>query len=284
MSVIKTLYFFIKRTYKGTAMDEAHNMQRGDVLARFIDSQEIHANPFGENRVAERAYRRAERIAAGLHLITAHVPQEEPLRQKVRDEAVVLLSRTIALRSELRSLESSNIDAFHASIRYLISLARLLTAGGFVSFQNAEAIVGALDDLSGFVDASQRSNLAESISLTRDDLLGPTGPLVPIVKRPFVKDTGNPVVIQKDSESVKDKNVSVTISRTSNSAASWQNRSRDILDVLRSGHDFSIRDICVRLPDYSEKMIQRELAALVADGRVKKDGLKRWSRYSVATR
>jgi DNA-binding HxlR family transcriptional regulator len=35
------------------------------------------------------------------------------------------------------------------------------------------------------------------------------------------------------------------------------------------------------LPEFSEKMIQRELAALVQEGVVMKQGEKRWSRYSL---
>jgi DNA-binding HxlR family transcriptional regulator len=50
--------------------------------------------------------------------------------------------------------------------------------------------------------------------------------------------------------------------------------------VLRSQGELGIKDVVSNLPEYSEKMIQRELAELVAAGRVKKTGLKRWSRYT----
>ena len=282
MSYKKALYFFTKRTYKGKAMDDIHNAQRGDVLAKFIDSQSIHTDPFGENRVGERAYRRAERIVAGLHLITSHVAVDEPLRIRIRSEGLELLTHALQLRDELRSIESTRVGAFHASIRYLITLVRLLTAGGFVSFQNAEAVVSALDELGGFIGTSQRTALAESIAFTRDDFVGPSGPLTPVQRRPLLKETKDTFII-KDGLNVSDSNMSFTKENVHTPVASWRDRSRSILDVLRSGSEFSIKEVCARIPDYSEKMIQRELAALVEAGKVKKEGEKRWSRYSIVS-
>ena len=69
---------------------------------------------------------------------------------------------------------------------------------------------------------------------------------------------------------------------TENKSPSLQmtSRSQAILEVLRVHGELGIRDVASNLPEYSEKMIQRELAELVSHGRVKKTGLKRWSRYT----
>ena len=58
-------------------------------------------------------------------------------------------------------------------------------------------------------------------------------------------------------------------------------REESIIGVLRSGGELGIRDIAANLPEYSEKMIQRHLVDLIEAGKVKKVGLKRWSRYSL---
>ena len=58
-------------------------------------------------------------------------------------------------------------------------------------------------------------------------------------------------------------------------------RTQAILEVLRTGGELGIRDVASQLPEFSEKMIQRELAALVEKGTVKKLGEKRWSRYAI---
>lgn len=55
-----------------------------------------------------------------------------------------------------------------------------------------------------------------------------------------------------------------------------------IIEVLRTSADLGIKEIAVNLPEYSEKMIQRELADLVAAGTVRRVGIRRWSKYVLA--
>ena len=57
-------------------------------------------------------------------------------------------------------------------------------------------------------------------------------------------------------------------------------REREVTEILRTGGALGIKDIASNLPEYSEKMIQRELSVLVIGGRIKKTGLKRWSKYT----
>jgi hypothetical protein len=53
------------------------------------------------------------------------------------------------------------------------------------------------------------------------------------------------------------------------------------MEILRVGGALGIKDIAANLPEYREKMIQRELLDLAAKGRIRKIGLKRWSKYSL---
>jgi DeoR/GlpR family transcriptional regulator of sugar metabolism len=58
-------------------------------------------------------------------------------------------------------------------------------------------------------------------------------------------------------------------------------RASRIMDILKDGGVLGIKDIAANLPEYSEKMIQRDLAFLVKQNQVRKSGAKRWSRYSL---
>ncbi|HUO50483.1 MAG TPA: hypothetical protein VMU25_02895 [Candidatus Paceibacterota bacterium] len=254
-------------------MDNIKDIQRGDDFSRFIEGQSVRTDPFGSNRAAERLYRRVERVTAALYLLTKHIAASEPVRAEVRTEAVSLFTKVLNLKDEMRALESGALAEFQSSIRHLISLVRILTAGGYVSFQNADVVIGALDELGSFVSSAQRSALAEGVVLTREDIVGDTSPLG---ERYPVKDI-------KDRKEVRDKNLSDTQKTPPQSrTASVDVRAQGIIAVLRGGGDLGIKDIAARLPDYSEKMIQRELAHLIQSGHVKKDGFKRWSRYSLA--
>ena len=128
-------------------------------------------------------------------------------------------------------------------------------------------MIEGLDELGNFLNVSQNSALSEAYSLSQEGLLD--------IREGSVKDT----VTIKDRTTVKD--ISTVSDKVSDNRGP-NVREESILAVLRSGGELGIRDIASSLPEYSEKMIQRHLVALIGLGRVKKAGLKRWSRYSIA--
>ena len=264
-------------------MDEIRDIKKTDQLSRFLDGHLVRTNPFGRNATGEKAYRRAERLVAALHLLTAHISWDEPVRQMIRKTGLQLLANVLLQRDEMRIPGSSKSRNTQSSLREIISLMRMLTISGFVSVQNAEVVIEALDELGNFFTVSQKTPLSETVSLVREDLFG-TGHL-PQARNPASRgapqaQTGVVRLTDKENkqsfkDSVKDK----IADRRSLTGISP--RAQFVLDTLRSHGELGIRDISSQLSEYSEKMIQRELAALVRDGKVKKAGLKRWSKYSL---
>jgi len=58
-------------------------------------------------------------------------------------------------------------------------------------------------------------------------------------------------------------------------------RRKRIKDIIASKRQSTIKDIAEQVPEYSEKTLQREIALMVAEGLVLKQGERRWSRYSL---
>ena len=266
----------------------AMDIQRTDNLSKFLDNHRIRTNPFGENRAGERVYRRAERISAGLYLLTSHLQESEPLRAFVRSEALKLLNGILTLKDEMRAVGSLRVNDVQASIRILISSMRLLAVAGHISPQNTEVITEALDELGNLITLSRKSELSESLKLTREELLATSGGWRERLQVP----KGHSVSIGRP---LSEKNVTDVLNKsTMNTRISEMpdrysgvshspDRGEAILAVMRSGGAFGIRDIASSLPEYSEKMVQRELANLVHMGIVERSGNKRWSRYTLAT-
>jgi hypothetical protein len=178
----------------------------------------------------------------------------------------------------MRSSHSAHVSEFLSSVRYLISLVRVLGVSGYVSHANASVVIEALDELGGFITASQRSILSENVSLTREDLTDVRATSFRVPERQSIKDASDTEGV-KDIQKLKDaSNASVT---QSDALGTLSARVQSILEILKVGGSLGIRDISANLPEYSEKMIQRELLDLVSRGAVKKTGLKRWSRYSL---
>jgi len=247
-------------------MDYNKNIQKSDHLTRFLDGiRVVRTNPFGENKAGDRAYRRAERLVAAIHLLTNHIPSDEPLRGSVRTASLTLLSDVMDIRDEMRALESYKIHSFQAGIRHLISMLRILAVAGFVSIQNATAVTEALDELGNFLTVSQRSPMSENIRFSREDLLD-------------VRMTD--MSVEKDIKDKTSKDADVLYNKT---PSAMTDRGSTIMDILRAGGELGIRDVAAHIPEYSDKMIQRELLDLVHGGLVQKSGLKRWSKYSIVS-
>ncbi len=260
-------------------MDELRNTpQKTDQFSHIFDQRTVRTNPFGENRSAERAYQRAERLSVALHLLTNHIPSSEPVRIAVRENALLLVENTLSIRDELRAPESSKLASLRSLIRHLISLNRVLMASGFISGQNAIVIIEALDELGNLLISYQRSAFSENISLSREDLIDIGSAIGRVGQGKYVKDIKDKILL-KDTIAQKDStDVAFTNGRSETNL-----RREQVIGTLRTGGELGIRQIASYLPEYGEKTIQRELVRLIAEGKVKKLGLKRWSRYSLVS-
>ena len=244
-------------------------------FSRFLDIP-LSTNPFGRNRLGDRMYRRTERLAAAVYLISNHLPEDESLRTEIRKIATRLLEKALECRDFMRTSTSTVTVEYQVLIRRLISLVRLLVFAGFVSPQNGEVVAGAADELGSFIKSANRSALAENISISRDDLLNVPEGYKGQKDRTDVKDIRR----LKDSSDMSDRG---SLGLAEGGVATVPARSEEIIGILRGGGEMNIRDIAANLPEYGEKTIQRDLANLVQRGLVRRVGLKRWSRYSLGS-
>jgi hypothetical protein len=247
-------------------MDPQRDMQPLQSLAGFFEKQSSVAS-LTLNQSVERLYRRAERIVAALFLATNHIQPEEALRVSIRSAGLQVLQDALALRHEIRAAQSQHASAFRASARYLVSLLRMLSISGFLSIQNTNILIEALDELGNYLRAAQQSTLSENVSFSKQDFLDATVTSIRDIKdihKIKDKSTVRDGIVMPDKTGKKTLDV----------------RQQNILEVLQSGGELGIAEIASNLPEYSSKTIQRDLVDLIAGGRVKRTGLKRWSKYS----
>ena len=245
-------------------------------ISQFVNKQTLKLSPFGDNKMAERAYFRAERLVSATYLITKHIDSQEPIRLSLRQSTITILDSILAMRNELRTVGADSVSKVESEIRRTISMIRILAVSAFISFENAEILSEAFDELGSFIDSARRSSLSESIHLSRDELSD------------VRYNSNNQIVAIKDilKDSIKDtvsntENTSVTASSPVNKTRMRGSRSEAIVTILRDHDHSGIKDIALHVPEYSEKMIQRELFDLVSQGIIIKSGSKRWSTYSI---
>src|SRR4051812_24852092 len=102
-------------------MDGPKDLQKTDGAIKFLDYQTLKSSPFGDNRVGERVYRRAERLASAIVLLTNHVADREPLKFEARQDVLKILSNVLAIRDEMRSPNSPEVNSLKMSVRKVIS-------------------------------------------------------------------------------------------------------------------------------------------------------------------
>ncbi len=256
-------------------MDSLKDTRGVQEVSKLLDNQQLKTNPFGQNVSGEQAYRRAERIATALHLLTNHIPDEEPARSHARALARELLSIILSLRDGFRASGGVKIRSAHACIRELISLIRILAISGFISFQNADIMNEALDELGHFLAAAQRTMLAENVSLSTDDFA------VRTEKRSYTyhhKKTQGDVSIKDIKDTSETQK---TDDKRQIQDPQFSSRAEVIHGVLKAGHALGIKDISAYFPEVSEKTVLRVLNDMILSGTIKSAGEKRWRKYSI---
>lgn len=156
------------------------------------------------------------------------------------------------------------LEQFAQALIGLDSTLRVAAATGAIPGTALSVMVGEIDvvlrGLSAYI-ANDSSLITTSL-----DTVVPARPL---------RRTAAPVA---GSTSVASGGMSRTVSST---VASSTDRRERIKTILEAKGEASIKDISEIISDVSEKTIQRELNAMIDENIVKREGERRWSRYSM---
>lgn len=240
----------------------------------FVLEKSIFNNIFEKDIKRVFIYKKSERLAKALHLVTPAFAESVSLRNRIDAIAIGLVDAAVLPPSSARTALSREL----LSLSSVLSIAR---TGGLLSAMNADLIAREaqillqevatyeeprlfLDDaptLSGIAKHApkQEASFAEprAVSTARKPLTPRAAPTVPGNKSQVsIKDVHEP------KDHIKD-------------------RREAVLSVIRAKKQVGIKDISTLIRGVSEKTIQRELAALVSDGIVEKHGERRWSVYTL---
>ncbi len=216
--------------------------------------------------VTEPTAQKGQKISAAVYLVTAHIPENDPIRHAIRMHAVTL-SQAALLPLQTEGKQSA-IKAVTEALISMQSLLGTLLLGGLISEKNYAVLKSEI----GFFIRSLELDTApvrEGAELTHEFFSVPEKAPAPAIKDTFVLPKGQLVK-------------SFSINRTSNSIAVndyKKDRSQEIISFINSKKVTSIKDISSIFPQVSEKTIQRELNRLLTAGKIKKRGNKRWSMY-----
>ncbi len=229
----------------------------------------IFSNVFEKDIRRVYIYKKSERIAKAIHMVSPAFKDSKALRDRLQRISVEIIDASILPPSEAK-------DLLARELLTLGSVLRMARAAGILSTMNADIIM------------REANNLLQEISSYEDPkvALDEVPSLAALAKSvPARTDIGH-AAARPASQSVAHSagnSYKGHIDKGQNGDKKDKNGRRDaILSILKSKGPSYIKDLSILIREVSEKTIQRELQALVLEGKVTRTGERRWTTYAVA--
>lgn len=265
---------------------------------------------FSGSRKLYFLYAKTEKLASAVYLVTELLPEENPLKQKVRRGAIDLIEAVIDFILSLRSRR--DIDGARqlalARTQEVLSLCRVALSAPGASRMNFTLLEREYEDLLNESASVTGSETAESL-LSEETLVVANPPDLGVDRQNFfmsgsrlqdgsavsIKDSGltrkisfstslghdkhNVLNVIKDRQKMSVMSVMSAMSAKKNEK---RDRADSVLKIIKERGPVSIKEIAREIGGCSEKTIQRLLSDLVQKGVIQKRGERRWSQYSLA--
>lgn len=236
----------------------------------------------------DRIRKKTERLASAIYLLTDFFSDKEPLKWLLRKRTLRIIPKTISLKlSYLPKEKKENIlNDIEVSTMKSVSLLETAYMGGLISEMNFSILQKEFNNL-----INMGKSYGKSISNLNQNLK----------KDFFQEDLYKTDYKGHHNYNMSDRGVSYNNSQKYKSSGQLSNladnkplekkdkeesdkknkRQLKIIEIIKDKKEVSIKDIADMIKDCSEKTIQRELMSLVQSGVLKKEGEKRWSKYSL---
>lgn len=226
-------------------------------------------------------FKKSEKISAALYLVSGLLKDEEPMKWELRDRSMDLLNSSFTASSSLPGDKSVVIQSLFTAALETISLLNVARISNLVSEMNHKLLIREIDHILSLLRDRLAAN-AESAGYILSDAFFKT----PDLFTSGFKSTGQSGISSDkrtiSGENLLDKGVSKGQMLQNAQVHEKKSQRQDIIiNTLKSQSNLTIKDFSKIIKGCSEKTIQRELLTLVEQGIVKKEGERRWSRYSL---
>ncbi len=233
-------------------------------------------------------YNKSNKLAAAVFLVSDLIDRSDDLKIKIKRLSLDIVSLSVNLKDTSYFDAQKIFGEIEKKTLELMSLLDIASVAQLVSKMNAEILKeefnSFLKELNNFF-VSLNSNTSLSIKNIFDDQ-NFSNPNKDYLNREGVQD----VPVQENNNKLIEHSVnnnsapSVYIKNTNTNNKSHKRkdvRKETIFDFIKGHGEVSIKDIVPNIVGCSEKTIQRELMVLIKEGKIKKEGERRWSKYSI---
>ncbi len=234
---------------------------------------------------------KAEKLAMATYMVTSFIPDEDPIKNKIKEATIDFLSDAHAFSNVMFQNETEHRRKAIFTLQEITVFLSLASSNNLVSGMNYSILSREYDNLRNLLESVDNVKILkeDNASLSEDFFIKEREAL--FVREPWVSDNNKGQNLIKDKSPtllsfMKKAETRGEINRINTPKKTEQKPKNDrrdnILKILRKKGEITIKDISTTISGCSEKTLQRELLALVQNGVLKKEGEKRWSRYSLA--
>lgn len=231
----------------------------------------------GDNEYKKFLLKKTEKLVGVLYMISKFFPHQDIIAENLKKESIGLLSfvnHTIISSQGWSDDSFEQVKQFVASLVSLLGVARL---AGFISEMNYNII---LPELQGLVENVEQQ-IKESLVSISHDFFTSKESITPESQNNSLKEFV-PTQVQKSLYKRQDVLNKGHVKDTITGGEKRQDRRGLIVDFFKSTkRPLSIKDVAFSIKNCSEKTIQRELVSMVSEGLLRKEGERRWSKYSL---
>jgi|GEM_PF-4679315 len=220
-------------------------------------------------------YNKSYRLAAAVFMISNVMNQSGELETKIKKLSLELVSMAVGLKDINFYDAKKLISDIEKNSLELMSMLDIASISGLVSKMNSNILK---EEFQAFI--SELSKFSEKFENNKNtsvkSIFGQSA--IPNVNSHLEKQ-----VVQTQPK----LNGGYTNENNKNKLLNGNGHKRKdlrkntILDYIKGHNDISIKDIVPNITGCSEKTIQRELISLIKEGKIKKIGERRWSKYSI---
>lgn len=257
---------------------------------------------FEGNHLYIYLYKKAEKLASALYVVTNLIDSKEVLRSLLREKSINIFSEVMqlqkmsltnhnALKKDVDTkVEHVSSDTLLSGITEIVSLLEIARVSRHISEMNFSVLEREYIDL-GILIKTKREDIApDNVQLPKEFFDVPNLYETRVLKQSSIKDTKHTQKIYKTKKEkqipIKDTLDSVTkpkdIIHPKTADIRHNNRRNTILELLQDKPSVTVKDVINEIQGCSSKTLQRELLSLVNEGILKKEGERRWSTYSLA--
>ncbi len=294
-----------RQIYKRHMEEQENDKNKDNIFKKAIEKKDKHiVESFDSDDHFVYLYKKTERLIMATYMVTDVMSDSEPIKSQIRKISIGLLSALFLLKDET-SLDKAVMNVQEVVLK-VVSLLDVAYVTGRITEMNASVLKREFKNLLEYIRLSveKKKSSGGTVSLsssffdidTKEDgtiFTGSTQKDDPSSTSYGydVSDSNNRFDNLKDKDTTKEQSKQFSSgfkSKKSHSRPSGyignvakNERRAAIFNLLREKKEITVRDLASVVTDCSEKTLQRELLQLVEEGILRKEGERRWSRYSL---